>query len=561
MPIPPALVLPALALLGTLATIAVQGFTYGVSNNVFHIPLILRDFDLPQFANDAYQQTLPRYVSPIFPALSLVATRDTLPALFLALHALGRFLTLWAMLRVIQLCGVGGLRLVFALALLVAMPGLYGITDLGRQELLPASFTHTALAQAALLWGVVRLLERRFAAACVLAALAFDINAFVGLWLAGPLLITLAAPRSRPAWHTTARGMSAGALLAAPVAAWIAIVAARDHAPFDYPAFLRAYYPYHFFIDTASRAAILQLAAAALSGALAAWTLGLQRGLAVGAGLLAVFAAGILVGAYATSPLLLNLHLLRVDGPILLLATCAVVAAAVRAAGQDAFATACAALVALGCATAIWPLILAGTLLLTLPPNLRTRLAAPVQPAWTWCIRRPAPILAAALLLLLADAAALAAYKNRPPSPGATQERFYMGQRPAFPDWRDAKLWARDHTPPTATFLVPTDMPGFEMDALRQAWVDWKTGAAAMWSPSFHETWSARMAAQAAAATPEARIRLACTQGLDYALLDWRAATAPAPATAPATPVAGVAPVFRNRGFAIYPTKACPPNP
>lgn len=555
MPMLPLLALPLLALLGTLATIAVQGFAYGVSNNVFHIPLILRDFDLPQFANDAYQQTLPRYVSPIFPALSLVATRESLPALFLALHALGRFLTLWAMLRVVQLCGAGGVRLVFALALLVVMPGLYGITDLGRQELFPAYFTHTALAQAALLWGAVRLLERRFVAACVLAAIAFDINAFVGVWLAGPLLVALAVQHPRPTWRAAAIGITAGALVAAPVAAWIAVVEARDHAPFDYVAFLRAYYPYHFFIDAASRAALLQFGAAVLSGALALRVLGLRTGFAVGAGFLAVFMAGILVGANATSPLLLNLHLLRVDGPVVLLAACAVVPVAVRAAGQDAFATACAAVIALGCAVAAWPLVLLGLLLLSLPLPRQARLAAPFQPAWTWCTRRPGPILAATLLFLVADVAALAAYKNRAAPPATTENRFYLGQNPALLDWREAKLWARDHTRPAATFLVPTDLPGFEMDALRQAWVDWKTGAAAMWAPSFHKTWSTRMAAQDAATTQEARIRLACTQGLDYALLDWRGTGTPA------TPVGGVAPVFRNHGFAIYPTKACPPGP
>lgn len=547
--------LPLLALFGTVATIAVQGFAYGVGNNIFNIPLVLHDFDLPQFARDAYQQTLPRYVSPLFPALSLVATRETLPLLFLALHALGRFLTLWAMLRVVRLCGVGGLRLVFALALLVVMPGLYGITDLGRQELYPSYFTHTTLAQAALLWGIVQLLERRFVAACVLAAVAFDINAFVGVWLAGPLLAAWAIDRPRLAWSTIVAGIAAGAVIAAPVAAWIVVVEARDHAPFDYVAFLWAYYPFHFFIDAASRGAIVQLAAAVLAAALALRTLNLRAGFTVGAGLLAVFLAGVLVGAVATSPLLLNLHLLRVDGPLILLAACAVVAAAVRAAGRDAFGTGCAALIAAGCGIAAWPIVLLGTLLLNLPAPMCARLAAPLQPAWTWCTRRPAPVLAAALLFLATDAAALAAFKNRTPPPASTEDRFYLGQSPAIPDWRDAKLWARDHTPANATFLVPTMLPGFEMDALRKAWVDWKSGAAAMWAPSFHATWSARMAMQDAAATQDARVRLACAQGLDYAVLDWRQAGSPDGR------VGGVAPVFRNRGFAIYPTTACPPGP
>ena len=83
----PVLTVPVLAVVASVASIAVQGFAYGISNNVFHVPLVLHDFALPQFKDDLFQQTLPRFASPVFPALSLVATRDTLPAWFFALHA------------------------------------------------------------------------------------------------------------------------------------------------------------------------------------------------------------------------------------------------------------------------------------------------------------------------------------------------------------------------------------------------------------------------------------------------------------------------------------------
>ena len=545
---------PVLALVGTLATLAVQGFAYGVSNNVFHIPLVLHDYALPQFAHDAFQQSLPRYVSPVFPALSLVATRDNLPALFLALHVAGRLLTIWAMLRVLGLCGVTGIRRLFALGILVAMPGLYGITELGRQELFPRYFTHTALAQAGLLWAVVCLAKGRFVAACLLSAVAFDINAFVGVWMAGPLAVAALTLQPRPSWRTVASGLAAGAAVALPVAAWVGAVAGTEHAGFDYAAFLRAYYPFHFFIDVASRQSVIQLAAAVLSGALAFQALAFRPGLSVGAGFVGVFLAGIAVGAVATSPLVLNLHLLRVDGPLILLAACGAVAMAVRAAGQDVFTTACGALIAIGCLIGDWTVVLLGMLAWRLPIQVRARLMAPLRPAWTRCTRRPGPAVALAACLLLLDGTALAAFKNRPPTPGATSAYLYLGNHPAIPYWREAKLWARDNTAPAAAFLVPPMLEGFETDALRQAWVDWKTGAAAMWDPGFHQVWATRIAEVSALATPAGRIRYACAHNLDYAVLDLRGTAAPGM-------VEGIAPSFRNPAFAIYPTRECPPGP
>ena len=545
--------LPVFALLATLVSIAVQGFAYGVSNNVFHIPLILHDYAQPGFATDAYAQTLPRYVSPVFPALSLVATRDTLPTLFLVIHAIGRWATLWALLRILTLLGTSGPRLAFAAAVLVVAPGLMGITDLGRQELLPAYFTHTALAQAALLWSVVHILQGRFIAACVLSAIAFDINAFVGAWGAGPLLAALLA--SRPPRRTIIAGILAGAAVATPVAIWIATVAASDRTTFDYVAFLRAYYPNHFFIDAASRSAILQFAAALASGALAAHLLAARTLLWAGAGLAVVFIVGIAVGMFATSPLLLNLHLLRVDGPLILLSACAALAVSVQSAGRDAYRTVCALGIAGALLVALWPAVLAALALLHLPATLRDRIAAPVVPTWDRLTRRPTPVLATAAALLAAWGTLVVVLKHRPPNPGSTEDRYFIGQPPALPEWWDTKLWARDHTPPGAVFLVPEMLQGFEQDALRPAWVDWKTGAAAMWAPSFHATWSARMDAVAGLTTPEARIRFACARHLDYAVLDGRGHTVPG------TLVAGVASVFRNRAFAIYPTRDCPSGP
>lgn len=550
---------PILALVASVASMVVQGFAYGVSNNVFHIPLVLHDFALPQFAGDAFQQTLPRFASPVFPALSLVATRDSLVAWFFGLHVAGRFLTVWSMLRLVQLCGAAGVRLLWAAAVLVAMPGLYDRTAVAQQDLWPDYFTHTALAQAALLWALVRLMEGRFVAACVLSAVAFDVNAFVGVWMAGPLGAALLLHRPRPALRSVLAGLGAGLALSVPVALWIVRTAPLERPDFDYPAFLRSYFPFHFFIDASPVRAVLQLVATVLAGGLAFGMLRLRGALLAGAGLLAVFGAGIVVGAAASSPWLLNLHLLRVDGPLVLLATCGAVALAVRAAGQDAFATGCAVVAVAGCLSATPAVTLLGLLALRLPGRLpgrvRDRMEALIGPAWAWRLRHRAATAAVGAGLVAFNAAALAAYKHWPAPPGAVTERYYIGRWPVLPFWHDAKLWARTNTAPDAVFLIPPRVEGFEMDALRQSWVEWKTGAAAMWAPPFHRVWAGRMDEVASLHTPEAHIRYACAHGIDYVVIDTRGAKEAAGT------VAGIAPAFRNPAFAIYPTRSCPSGP
>ncbi|MFC7554797.1 hypothetical protein ACFQU7_25150 [Pseudoroseomonas wenyumeiae] len=109
-----------LATLAGAISIGLQGFAFGINNNVFHIPIVLGYQHLAQFAGDPAIQSLNRFASPIYPALALVADEGNIEGLFLACHILTRVLTFLGLILIVTASGVrGGWRLLLALAALV----------------------------------------------------------------------------------------------------------------------------------------------------------------------------------------------------------------------------------------------------------------------------------------------------------------------------------------------------------------------------------------------------------------------------------------------------------
>ncbi len=121
----------------------------------------------------------------------------------------------------------------------------------------------------------------------------------------------------------------------------------------------------------------------------------------------------------------------------------------------------------------------------------------------------------------------------------------------------DAQIWARDHTPREAVFLVPPEGCGFRVLSQRSSWGEWSDGNAMYFDPAFANTFRNRVAALDQAPVPEGtgivdsvteryksqswdRIRaLANENKLDY-IVQFRSAQYPA------------APAYANAMFAIY---------
>ena len=121
----------------------------------------------------------------------------------------------------------------------------------------------------------------------------------------------------------------------------------------------------------------------------------------------------------------------------------------------------------------------------------------------------------------------------------------------------DAQIWARDHTPREAAFLVPPEGCGFRILSQRSSWGEWSDGNAMYFDPAFANTFLKRVAVLDQAPVPEGtaiidsltekyknepwdRIRAVASENkLDY-IVQFRSTQYPAE------------PAYSNATFAIY---------
>ena len=528
------------------------GYEFNIINNGYHIPIVLRFAEMPQFANDPVVQSLDRFVSPVYRLLALVATEGTISLLFfvglVALH----LLTFLGLLRIAVACGIESTRgQVLLLLLLSAAWFTYGYSLVGRDGLLISYFTHTELARAVAILSIVRLLNGGFVQAGALAGLAFSINAFVGIWTLAPLgavaVAELVGARGAAQRAAQLRVLLLGALafvaVAAPVAIWIVIATAGQEVTFDYPAYLREVYAHHFFLDAADSWSLRQTAFLALAGALAAGLLRNRRNMLLVLGsLCAVFALGALAGMYVQSRLVLNLHLLRVDGMIRLL--CAALVAAV--AGMQILrggllGVMVAALASFGLIDGRAP-VAAAAMALAYAQWLRP------APAWWPAVTSGWPSIpfraVLAGLLLLGSVQATRAWQMRHAAPeGVPSEEQLRGANPAVRDWLEVQEWARRSTPPAAQFLTPP-LLGFRAGAQRRVWTSPDDMSVGMWAPGIQPGLRERRLEVERLNDLASRLAYACAKGIDYVVLDLRKGQGQ-----PFDP--GNA-VFRNRWFEVH---------
>ena len=688
-------------LLGTIGlaasvSVLLQGFSVGIGNNIHHIPIVLRLYDLPQFANDAFIQSLRHFVSFIYFAMAMVATPDNVASLFLLAHLATRALTIAAATQIALTLGLRDWKQIglFIAVMAFGIP-FYGVSAVGLDGLWINYFTHTELAQAVALLTLCLTVRDRFWLAAMLWGVAFDLNAFVGAWCVVPLaLLAISFVRRAGAAAMRSLLIAAGSAVAivVPDLVWIWATVKGQSIDFSYLQFLRDFEPHHFMIDVASWDALVRLGVIALTGILGLWLLAWPRGWAVAyAGFGAVFLAGCAAPFLTGSALILNLHLLRVDGIIQSLAAAFAIAAFLREAlreGADVEARIAASLGLVSILIGPWSLILLALSILLLCRGERFAVAVAVvialsiaadflsggQPVATlWgpgrlialvgfglalyagSIARSLPICALGLMLLsgidawFGAAAALlfaASILLRAPTLkrlasvlvacaavllglsvkgglllGANRLtlaavlliglgaillarivawriavpigasfvllllRIWGGDfqgiprvaedppsddqlealHPVAPEWREVQLWARAHTDPAATFLVPPELSGFEQGALRRVWVADREGAAVMWQPQFFHQWWTRENEVWRLRDLDAALAYACRNAIAYIVLDKRvtaahvSASARPPFNRPAVVVgdATASPVFRNRLFDVFAVSPC----
>jgi hypothetical protein len=104
-------------------------------------------------------------------------------------------------------------------------------------------------------------------------------------------------------------------------------------------------------------------------------------------------------------------------------------------------------------------------------------------------------------------------------------------------EWRTLGAWSSDHTPRTASYLLPTwNFQGhparfasgsvedeavlnsgiFESISHRSVWIDFRDGAAAMWSPSYYPLWHRRIAEINALTSYQEKLAYAKANNIGY---------------------------------------------
>src|SRR5579862_2883124 len=98
--------LAIIVIAAAIGSIFVQGFEYGSGNNFFHIPIVLRLYDLTQFSDDGFLQSLRHFTSFIYFMMAQVATPANAKYLFLVAHFLTRAITFLALSSIAWSLGV-----------------------------------------------------------------------------------------------------------------------------------------------------------------------------------------------------------------------------------------------------------------------------------------------------------------------------------------------------------------------------------------------------------------------------------------------------------------------
>ncbi|WFU41081.1 hypothetical protein QA640_00570 [Bradyrhizobium sp. CB82] len=517
-----------IAVAGSLLSILTSGFVFGVENNIFHLPIVAGLYNEPQYQDDVFIQSMRYFASGIW--IVLGDTQKYLghtEQIFFALNFLSRLISVLGFLCCASLLGITDRRdrIVFTL-LVCSMPLLFGYSPAGTGGLFINYFTHSEIANGTILLGIYFAARGRFTAATVALGITFFVNAFMAIWLA-PLLALIAVClliKKETSLGAICVRTAIGAVISAPIMFPVlhAILTNPELGKslgVDYAVYLREYFAGHSLIDSIAPSSILGMFEVAALGAIALYWFGpTARELqAAYLGAIVLYLLGVVVPSFSTSPFLLNIQLLRSGTIIHLLAGLAVAALATSWLRRDS-----SALFLPGCAVVLTLYLGDVAFLAAMPIILATRrihAATEALPPYRRKLGYGMLAMAGGVLF-----------------PVCAWHYFVFDRAysAAAREWADVGSWARTSTPTSATFIVPprpnieaepspsiTDIAlsragNFEFVSHRRVWVDYKRGAAAMWTPSYYSVWHERMTETAAANDHASRLGYAARKGIGY---------------------------------------------
>ena len=526
------------AALGTLVSLAITGFVFAIGNNLFHLPIVAELWDEPQFTNDEFIQALRYYAAGPWMLLRGSASYVNPYWSFLLLFVISRLLSIVGFLACARLLGIVSRSQQICFALLVSVTWLLrGDAVGGGGGLFINYFAHSEMANGLVLLALYLAFRLRIAAAIAMVGVIFFVNAFMGVWTAVVVGVVFVAQIARGDLKGArillpcATGAAIACLFAIPVVT--SILSNPDFGKplaFDYIAFLKEYYPFHFLFGLISLRAKIGLAFIIAIGVGAFANFGKLGHLWLVALLAAcaIYVVGIFAPYVTHSPTILNLHLLRTSVLIQLLSALAVCALATSWwFGEERFRARLAAPIVFVLLSVPIDSYLRSPIILALGLFLAASAFTPVLK--TLSHRVPDGLVRQGRRLRIAAAVWLVCT-----IPVLMFEHRQVDQLvQAWTDeWQMIGVWARENTPVDAIFMNPVvkanippyteeEVGGasdaiFNYTAHRRVWVGFKKGAAVMWSPSYYYVWHRRVSEVSSLVTHQEKLDYAQKNGLSY---------------------------------------------
>ena len=240
-----------------VASCLFSGFSFGVNNNIFHLPIIFQLFDLDQFKEDLFIQSLRHYSSGFWFLLTGASRLFDINHLFLFLFICSRFAFFFGFLLCCSLFSSLTWRniAIFGFFALL-MPFLYGMSFAGGGGLFINSFTHSELANGLVFIFLYFLAQRQFGFALAMNGLCFFLNCFMALWNFLPFCILFIiylfkANYNKSFFKTLFFGCVVFGCCAMPVVSNIVSNPyIHSDLSFSYRDFLLYYWPYHSLAES-----------------------------------------------------------------------------------------------------------------------------------------------------------------------------------------------------------------------------------------------------------------------------------------------------------------------
>ncbi len=310
-------------------SIAAQGFYFPLSNNTFHVPIVLDYYGSSEGPHDVFHLALRNYVSWFWILLSTFVTERTIYGAFLTIHVIARFVILALLFEIVRTITPRADRKLAALAV-AAIPFFMftnAFSPVGRHEVFPNYLTQSHVVTIFVLVSWLLALRQKWYWAAAALGLGLNVSTFVCIWSAAALGgARLWACRGSSAARLARDGLSmfaAFVLFALPSLIWIGSTvfdSSNQQTAYDFRDFLLEYFPLHNFIHVQpAQAAKLVLIATIVAihlRVVSPITSYRAQGVLFGlfAGLCTVFAIGAALPYVTGERLLLLLYPLRSDG-------------------------------------------------------------------------------------------------------------------------------------------------------------------------------------------------------------------------------------------------------